>query len=211
MLGLAHKGLFKCPLCGDIISVRLGLRHLQEIHGAKVEFRRLPAGLKPTAVPYTVYEYGKPFWEIKREQIPEEKWETERIYNGELKAYLADPQGNRVAIGNPSIFTYEMIRQLREQGLDAQYIRLTLETGDILAQARGSPPDWIAIIIVLVLIAVCLYLFKETAKAIIEGLWRIFVAPIPPEWRPFFFATILGVVGIVAVGYALPRIRGTAT
>jgi hypothetical protein len=186
----------------------VGLRHFEERHNVKIEFRGLPIGLKPTAIPYTEYEYGKPFWEIKRELIPEEKWETERIYNGEIRGYAVDSQGNRIPITNPSIFTYETIRRLREQGLEAQYIRLVLETGDVLAQARGSPPDWVAVIIVLVLIAVCTYLFKETAKVIIEGLWRVFVAPIPPEWRPFFFATILGVVGIVAVGYAIPRLRG---
>jgi len=204
-MGLVHLGLVKCPICSQIFKIPEFAAHLKEDH-------KIPISLKTVKMVTPkifgdVYEYGEPFWEIGRQLIPTEKWQTERVYNAEYNGHLEDTStGQPVTIAKPTEFIYETIRQLRENGLRAQYIRVSGANATI--QAAGSPAAWYVYVIVLIAIAVAAYLFGSAFQMVAESLYRIFIAPIPPEWRPYFLGAIVLIGGLFAVGYAYSKIRG---
>lgn len=204
-LQLAHKGLYLCPLCGEIFKVEEGFQHLQK-HGITVLVgKRLAKTLARTLSP--AYEYGTPFWEIGRQLIPQEKWSTEKVYNGELRGWVSDENGNPTPIANPSLLAYDIIRELRMNGLDAQYIRI--DQADILTQAHGSSiPISVQILILAIAFAIFAYFGSQAFKLVVDTIYRIFVAPIPPEWRPYVFAIIGGGIGVALIAYAYSKFRG---
>ena len=191
-----------CPFCNLYYPIEALLNHVKA-HGVDFHFKgkRVVVSVQPLQA----YEYGTPFKEWGRVQIPEEKWETEKIYNGEGNGFLADEAGNPVTIAKPMEFIYETVRQLRYQGLDCQYMRV--EGAYFKVQAYGSPAPWYAYLIALALIAAVIYVFGTTFKSVMESLWRIFVAPIPPEWRPYVYLAVLAIVGTVVAAYAYGKFK----
>ena len=205
--GLAHKGYYFCPLCRELVHHSEIFKHLKS-HGFEVVFKRkIKVVKKPVKAPkrLTVYEWGSPFWELYRRIIPEENYETELVYNAECQGYVTDSEGNRVNIGNPSLLCEDIRHELRQNGLEAQYIKIIPETGDILTQGKGSPVPWyVKFLIAAIAFAIIAYFGSTAFKLITESVYRIFVAPIPPEWRPIVYA-IIGVGALTTVAIILTR------
>jgi hypothetical protein len=202
---LAHKGLYLCPICHETFKVTEGFQHLQK-HGITVLVgKRLAKVLAKTLNP--AYEYGTPFWEVGRTLIPQDKWSSEKVYNGELRGWVSDENGNPTPIANPSLLAYDIIRELRNQGLDAQYIRI--DQADILSQAKGSPVAWyIQLLIIAIAFAIFAYFGSQAFKLVADTLYRIFVAPIPPEWRPYVFGIIGAGIAVALIAYAYSKFKG---
>ena len=206
-MGLAHLGLFSCPLCRKIMPVPEVLEHYEKEHNIKISSSVKRYAQKYVAKTYRTlsYEWGKPFWEVGRQRIPESEYQTALVHAAEQVGYVADEQGSPVQIANPEVFAYDVVRELRYQGLSPQYVRIDGAT--VLTQASGSPAPWYAYILALVLIAVIVYVFGQTFQWVIDALYRIFVAPIPPEWRPYVFGGLAICICIALIGYAVSRFR----
>jgi len=182
-----------CPICHHTVPLLHFSTHLKIQHSLKIpKFK-----VKPKITILTpAQEWGKPFWEIGRTLIPEEKWETEDVYNLENNCILTDEAGNPTPFPNPTEMIYKTVDELRRNGIRPQYIRIDREK--ILVQASGSPiPAWAVYLIIVAVVAV---LFGVAFYLVAESFYRIFIAPIPPEWRPYVIGGIVIVALIVAVG-----------
>lgn len=182
-----------CPLCRQTVPFDAFERHLQN-HGIKTRL-----AIKPRVIvePYAVAEWGKRFWEWGRRLISGE----EDVHHSEGQYTLTDTAGNPTPFPSPWEMIYKTVDELRRNGIRPQYIRIERE--NMLVQASGSPiKPWI---IYLIVAAVAALLFGVAFYLAANAFYQIFVAPIPPEWRPFFYLGIICVVGLLAVAYITRR------
>jgi len=189
----------RCPICKSVLSIAEFEGHLLSAHNLKA----LRFTLKPVSMEVTLQaaEWGSPFRELGRQLIPESQWKTADVYNGESRMVFCDANGNPTPVPNPWELIYKLVDEYRANGLRPQYIKVDRE--NILVQSSGSPfPVWILYLIALAVIAV---LFAVAFKLVADAFYRIFVAPIPPELRPFIIGGVILIAALIVIGYFLPR------
>jgi hypothetical protein len=185
----------RCPICRAVVAVADFEGHLFEVHNLKAL-----VALRPVSVAVRLEEeaeWGTPFRELGRQLVPK----GTDVYNGEARMVAVDANGNPTPIPNPWEYIYRLVDEYRANGLRPQYIKIYRE--NVLVQCSGSP--FPVEIIVLIAIAVAAVLFAYAFNLVCEALYRIFVAPIPPELRPFIIGGVLLIAALIVIGYFLPR------